>query len=133
MDLIAVMAGLATRLETIDGVRVYPYPPDKVAVPAALISWPDGIDYDQTFAGGADMTTIPVFVLIEPGQARIRVGELTPYTARTGAQSVKAAIQADPTLGGAAKTVRVTRAEFTTTEVAALRYPSARFDVEVFA
>lgn len=133
MDLAAVMAALGTRLETIPGVRIYPYPPDKVAVPAVLVSWPDGIDYDQTMAGGSDRVLVPVFVLVEPGQARTRVAELAQYTNRAGASSVKAALQAAPTLAGAAKTLRVVRSEFTTVEVAAVAYPAARLDVEVYA
>ena len=133
MDLNAVMDGLGVRLRTIDGLRVFDYPPDKVSPPAAVIGFPDIVTYDAVYAGGADVTTIPVYVLIAPGTDRVRRDELARYAYRVGALSVKAAVEGDVTLGGSAQTVRVQRCEFTSLTVADLTYPTAQFDVEVCA
>jgi hypothetical protein len=59
---------------------------------------------------------------------------LDAYCASSGAGSVKAAIEADPTLGGAAQTTRVT--DLTSYQVLAvneLQYLAATFAVSIIA
>lgn len=126
-----IMAGLATRVDTITGLRVYAYPADAVSVPAAVIAFPDEVTYDDTMARGADRVTIPVHVLVGKVSDRASAAKLNAYLAGSGASSIKAAIEADKTLSGAADTTRVTEATVTGVTVGGVELLSATFLVEV--
>lgn len=94
-----VRAGLRTRLETISGLHTYADVPGTVTPPAAVVFPSQGVFllYD-TSTGSDDMTfVVRVFTstAAEAGQ-----GNLDDFLARSGDRSVKAAIEADPTLGG---------------------------------
>ena len=132
LDLNAAMDALGVRLRTIAGLRVYDYPPDTVAVPAAVIAYPD-LEYDQTYAAGADRATFAVHVLAGKVSDRASRDSIGAYVARAGASSVKTTLEADPTLAGAVDSLRVRGVSFSTMTVAALEYLAATFDVEVVA
>ncbi len=133
MDLNGVMDALGVRLGTIAGLRVFTYPPDKVTPPAAIVAYPDAIEYDATYAGGSDRAVFGVHVLVGAVSDRASRVTIGPYANRAGAQSVKAALEADVSLAGAAKTLRVQAGEFTRMTVAGVEYLAASFDVEVYA
>jgi hypothetical protein len=48
MRVAQVMDELGTALESIDGLRVFPYSADRVVPPAGIVGWPDQITYDAT-------------------------------------------------------------------------------------
>lgn len=133
-DLDAVMEGIGVRLETIAGLRVFDYPADTVAPPAAVVGLPTVIPYDNTKGRGSDRATIPVFVVVGPSDSRVARSALSPYVAGAGAQSIKAAIEADRTLGGACATLAVApaRTDGSGITVNGVRYTGAIFDVEVW-
>jgi hypothetical protein len=85
-----VMTGLATRLGTISGLRTYTYMPDQLNPP---VGFPiiESVDYHKAFAGGDVQMRCSVFVIV----------------GRSGATSIRAAIEGDRTLGGVAKTLIV--------------------------
>lgn len=127
------MDGLGTRLATITGLRIYDFPPDSLAVPAAIVSFPDSIDYDSTFGRGSDECTIPVHVVIGKVSDRNARDQLVLYLNGTGTKSIKAVIEADVTLNGSAQTSRVTIATIQTVSMSGAEYLSARFMVHVIS
>ena len=105
--LTSIRDGLKTNLETISGLTAYEYVPDWIEPPIALVAPLNTLNYDSTMARGADTYEIPVIVYISRVDAQTSQDDVDAYLASTGATSVKAAIESDPTLGGAAMSVRV--------------------------
>lgn len=135
LNLSAVMDGLGVRLATIPGLRVKDYPADSAAPPAAIVSWPTVLEFDSTMGRGIDRCVIPVLVLVGRVSDRASRDALALYLAGTGASSIKAAVEADKSLGGAAQSVRVMGGSPPAEEVmiGAVSYLGARLDVEVYA
>lgn len=127
----AVMDGLGVRLATISGLRVFDFAPDSISPPAAIVSLPDNVEYDVAMFRGADRLTIPVHVLVGKVSDRNARDRLGDYLAGTGATSVKTAIEADKTLGGAADSVRVESATVSVITIAGMEFLSATFIVDV--
>ena len=106
MTLATVRAGLAARLDTISGLRVYATPPDSVQeLPAAIVGFASPQAAYSLVIGASDACyTFEVLVLVlvlvlvgsaDEGQAQ---EDLEPYLNPTGSSSIKAAV--DGTLGG---------------------------------
>jgi hypothetical protein len=133
MNVGSVMDGLGVRLATITGLRVTDFNADSVSVPAAVCSLPDVVTYDSTFARGCDEATFPVHVLVGKVSDRAARDALVLYMNGTGGSSVKTAIEADISLGGAAQTTRVTEVKPSTMTVGGVEYMAATFSVEVYA
>lgn len=131
LDLNATLDAIGVRLATIPGLRVYDYPPDTIAVPAAVVGYPDTVTYDETMARGTDSTVLTVTVLVGRVSDRASRDALAAYLAGTGASSIKAAV--DGPLGGAVKDARVAAAAVLTITVAGVEYAAAAFSVEVYA
>ena len=94
-----VRDGLETRLNTIDGLRVVPYPSDDVpGYPAAIIVPPVMADYRMDFGVGS-FTVEFVILLIVPSNVDRKQLDLYDLLDR-GPGSVFAAIEADKQLGG---------------------------------
>jgi hypothetical protein len=64
MNLADVMDEAATVLGTITGLRVTAWPPGSVVAPAGIVSYPDRIEYDQTYGRGTDRIAGIPFVLV---------------------------------------------------------------------
>lgn len=96
--------GLAARLQTIPGLRTSAWQPDAVRPPIAYVL-PDRIDYDLNANRGADTSVFLIGVVV--GRADDRASQRTLDAYVFGSGSVKAAIEADRTLGGVADTCRV--------------------------
>lgn len=126
----AVMDGLGAALGTLFA-RVFDYPPDSVSPPAAIVGYPTVWSYDATYRRGRDTAVFPVTVVVGKVSDRASRDVLAPYVTGDGASSVKVAIEADRTLGGAAGSCSVRGAEFATVTIAAVEYLAASFDVEV--
>jgi hypothetical protein len=124
-----VLDALAAALEPIEGLRVYNHPADQVAPPAAIVGLPEtpfGIDM-----GGTNSWEVPVWVVVGRVSDRVSRTLLANYVTPEGDTSVKAAIESDPTLGGACDSVAVTGASFSTISVAGTEYLAAEFTAEV--
>lgn len=104
-----IEAGIKARLDTISGLRTAAEQPDTVNPPAAW-PMPREEDFLQTFSG-MEQTTVDVVVVAAAFQNGYKRGQnaVDPYLSRTGAQSIKSAIEGDQTLGGVAQTLAVTR------------------------
>jgi hypothetical protein len=129
LDVNAAMDVLGAALATIPGLRVYDFPPDKVAPPAAWVEL-ESVDYDSATRRDADEATFRVYLVVAGAVDRARRDALYTYLDGAGGDSsVKAAVDA---LGGS--TVRVTSAAPATITVADVAYQAAAvFDVHYIA
>ena len=104
MNLSAIRDGLAARLATITGLRVYDTAPDKPETPAAVVLFGADpfIDYLQAYAAGLIEISFEIRLIVKGTVDRAWQDQLDEFlSAGTGApSSVLDAIAEDPTLGG---------------------------------
>lgn len=123
--------GIADNLSSIYGLRVSPTMLDAPRPPVAMV-YPDTVEYDLNANRGADTFTFIVYVLVGRADDRTAQNRLDAYV--VGPDSVKAAIEADRTLGGAADTLRVTSMEnYQQVSIGDTVYLAVEFMVEVVA
>jgi len=129
-----VKDGLKTRLETISGLRAFDYQPEQVNPPFAF-STLDDIQFHQTGMGsGGVVMTFTVTLIVHRQSERVAQDEIDKYTAFSGAQSVRAAIEGDRTLGGVCDDLIVSSAEnFTNIDANDTLYLTMDFKVTVYA
>ena len=124
---------LATQLATIRGLRTAATVPDNPAPPVAVIV-PVNVEYDVSFGRGTDLYTFSVLLIVGRMSERAAQTTLDAYINPTGATSVKAAINADPTLGGACQSARVTNmVNYGSLIVGDTEYLSADFQITIYA
>jgi hypothetical protein len=130
MDVGTVRSNLAYVLTNVSGLRSVAYVPSKIEPPMAMVSIGAG-QYDDTFAG-AMTAEMGVLVLVARADDRNAQSRLNQYISPTGDYSIKAAVDASPTLSGAASSATVIGwadpAEF---EVGGISYVGVEFTVEV--
>ena len=127
----AVRAGLATALETITGLRCFDYVPDSLSPPAAVIE-PLEVTFDEAMGRGLDLYQAFILVIVGRMVDRSSSERLDAYLAGSGASSVKAAIEADKTLGGACSTLQVTEAFPRSVVVSGIDMTAYRFGVDIY-
>lgn len=132
----SVRDGLKTRLQTITDLRAYDIWEGKIAVGndgAALVSGPKELNFDEAMARGLDALVIEVLVVVPNASTRAAQDKLDTFLATTGTTSVKAAIEGDLTLGGAANSCRVAKAHhYGLHTINDISYLGVIFDVEVW-
>ena len=133
--LTSIRDGLKTNLETISDLTAYEYVPDWIEPPIALVAPLNSLNYDSTMARGADTYEVPVILYISRIDAETSQDTVDSYLVASGANSIKAAIESDATLGGAAMSVRVISAtdygEYEVTQ--GTSFLGVTFNVEVIA
>ncbi|HKX46586.1 MAG TPA: hypothetical protein VJP77_07775 [Planctomycetota bacterium] len=129
VNLADVMDEVAAQLDTITGLRAFAYPPDALVPPAAVVSYPDEVSYDQTYARGMDRITLPVVVLVGKASDRMSRDTIAGYVDGTGAGSIKAVVEAGTYT--ACDTVRVSRCEFDVVRIAGIDYLAALFELDI--
>lgn len=95
-----IMAGLKVRLTTITGLRASDYAPDSPNPPCAFPLVPPIGSYRETMRRGTYVLIVQVVVLTGAQLDRVGQRRLAAYANPTGDQSVRAALEGDPTLGG---------------------------------
>lgn len=130
MNVANVMTELATQLDTITGLRVFAFPPDNIAAPAAIVGFPETITYDVTMGRGVDQIDLPIFVLVGRVTDRTAWANMAPYLAGSGSSSVKAVLKAGTYTAFAS--ARVASAEIEAITMAGIDYLAAIFTVNVF-
>ncbi|MFI6270732.1 hypothetical protein [Micromonospora zamorensis] len=108
MNITAVRSGIAANANTIDGLNCYGYVPDSISEPAFYAAEVD-VTYDTSY-GGDDELTVTCRVLVGRADDEASQRLLDAYLSR-GAHSIKLAIEAEPTLGGACDDLRVQRVQ----------------------
>lgn len=101
-----IAAALQTALATIDGLRVVEYIPDSLNPPMATVAI-DGVRYHTAFGVGNPLYTFVVSLVVARSSDRIAQRRLGDYLSPTGAQSIRAAIEKDPTLCDTVQTCQV--------------------------
>jgi hypothetical protein len=98
----AVRKALASFITAQTGLRATAQADGRINPPAAAILPVTGsfIRYDATMDGTADLS-LRALVMVQMGSAGSGQGNLDPYLATTGSQSLYAAFKKDPTAGGA--------------------------------
>ena len=110
MSLETISQGIATRLLTISGLKVYSTDALPNAInqfPAAIIL-PGATEYNAMFSGDANYI-FRVLVLISKQDTPSALGKLLDYIELSGVYSIKGAIDGDATLSGSADDSRVSR------------------------
>ena len=130
MDLGAVMDEIGDQLDTIAGLRVYRYPPDQVAPPAAIVTYPENITYDETYGRGMDRyPDLSVVVMVGKVSDRASRDAISVYADGTGDKSIKTVVEAGTHT--AFDSVRVTGGEFDIVSMAGVEYLAATFNLDI--
>jgi len=125
--------GLADRLKTIPGLRVSALVPEQINPPMAVITR-SSVNYHRDMRGGTTEWTMQVQLLAGRMADQQAQRTIDAWLDWDGTSSVRAAIEADRTLGGAAQTCIVTDAEsLTSIQVGDSEYLGVIFNVTVWA
>ncbi|WP_433114288.1 hypothetical protein [Micromonospora sp. CA-246542] len=133
MDISLIRTRLAEAVESVTPeLNRYAYAPDSVSVPCFYVGGVE-IDYDITMGRGSDELTLTCVVLVSAKNDRSGQAQLDAYISGSGPSSLKAAIEADPSLGGACDTLDVTRQQgYGFHTVGESKYLGAELVVNVF-
>jgi hypothetical protein len=127
-----VAAEIAARLRSISGLNIHQHPVGSASFPAAIVSWPERVDYDGTYRRGMDTMTIPVLLLVaESSDALSTQRALSGYLAGAGATSIKAAIENAGSASGVFSTVVVKDSTVDPVTLAGVDCLAAKFTVEI--
>ena len=130
----ALRDGIKTRLAAVTGIYTHDTIPDDVYPPAAIVGFPTAVRYDFAMRTAVSRYTFPVRVIAGRTTERESQDKIDDLCSPDGALSIRAAVDADPTLGGVAHSSRVVEArEFGVYEVAGVSYIGGEFEIEVIA
>lgn len=99
-----VATGLANNLATISGLRTSAYQPEQLNPPFAFPTL-NRIEYHRAFQGGDVVMDWTVNVIVGRYVDRNAFATLDGFLSYSGATSIRAAIEADKTLGGVCQTL----------------------------
>lgn len=125
--------GLKDQVSLISGLRVYATMPASPQAPAAaVIPRSKAVD---TFGSETYLYVFSVWVYVNPSDLNRAQTQIDEYLSNSGPNSIEAAIDADPSLGGMADSTSVTGwSEYAQLiDVAGGQLLGARIDVEVLA
>jgi len=128
-----VATGLATALATVSGLRTYNYQPEQLNPPVA---YPEltTVTYHRAFGGGDVVTNWNIGIVVGRYTDRTAHSLLDSYLSFSGASSIRAAIEADKTLGGRVQTLILSQgARITALSVADAEFLQIEFTCEVHA
>lgn len=106
-----IREGLAEAVRRgVPALRPYAKVPDSFTTPAAMVFGPERIRYDSTMARGSDEYRFPLRVYVGRVDEKGAQDRLDAFVSGAGPQSLKVAIESDPTLGGVVDFARVEEA-----------------------
>lgn len=105
-SIVALREALRVRLDTIDGLRTYAVMPAKPEPPAASVALRSA-EFDLDWEGNCKYL-FDIWIYVNPADLDRAQSKLDAYLDTSGAQSVKAALEDDQSLGGIADWVKVT-------------------------
>jgi hypothetical protein len=95
-----IMQGIEGRLATIEGLRTNDIAPDQINPPVAIVGVPPVPEYHATMQMGTFRVAATVTVLVSAALDRVGQLKLAGYANPAGSTSIRAAVEADKTLGG---------------------------------
>ena len=136
-DYTAIRDGLATRLDTVPTfLTVHATVPGRIVAPAAVVvpGRPVATYHDSMIGSGGSLTVFNFEIVCAVQSMTEEFAQDALDDLISGTSSVPAAIEADPTLGGAATTCQVRQAvDYGVVTFADTEFIGARFLVEVYA
>jgi hypothetical protein len=136
-DYTAIRDGLATRLDTVSTfLTVHATVPNRIVAPAAVVvpGRPVATYHDSMVGSGGSLTVFNFEIVCAVQSMTEEFAQDALDDLISGTSSVPAAIEADPTLGGAATTCQVRQAvDYGVVTFADTEFIGARFLVEVYA
>ena len=130
MNLANVMDEVKTQLATISGLNCFAYPPESIHPPAAIVSYPESYDFDNTYARGMDQVDLPVFIVVGRTTDGLSTRDtLAKYCDGSGAESVKQVLEAGTYT--AFDSMRVMSVEFDVIDIGGNNYWAAMFRVDI--
>lgn len=130
MRLADVMDEVAGVLDTIPGLRVFAYPPSTVIPPAAIVSYPDSVDYDETYGRGKDhVRDLPVILLAGKATVRAARDKVSGWADGSGAGSVKALLEGH--VWSSCEVLTVADCKFEALTIAGVDYIAAIFSLDI--
>lgn len=130
MNLADIMTEIGEVLNTVAGLRVYDYPPGNIQAPAAVVSYPDRIEYDVTYGRGVDrIRQLPIIILEGKAIDRSSRDRIARYTNGAGVSSVKALLESHAWV--ACEEIVVTECTFDVVTVAGVDYIAAILSLDV--
>lgn len=120
----AVSTALQTALATITGLRTSAFQPEQLNPPMAFPVL-TSVQYHRSFGVGASLNQMnfTIFVIVGRYTDRTAHASLDSFLSPTGTQSIRLAIEADPTLSGVVEATIVD----TSTNISSLQSGDAEF------
>lgn len=130
MNLADVMDEIGDVADTIAGLRVYRWPADEITAPAAMVTYPEAIEFDAAFQRGTDRWAGPG-LLVATGRLYDRSArdQISRYVSGDGPESIVAAFYAHDWQTCAY--ARPVRATFDAIQVAGVEYLAALFELDI--
>lgn len=132
MDIAAIMVEIGEKLKTIPELNVKPWNPDGVTVPAAFVSLPEQIDFEQSYNRGRDTMVLEVLVLVSRSDAENGRDMIAAYAKGSGPRSIREKLDySGQNLYNSCGDVTVTGAQFLAAEMSGTNYLAAVFRLEI--
>jgi sulfite reductase beta subunit-like hemoprotein len=128
-----IRAGMGDALRVVNGLRVREHLPEQVDPPVAVLML-ERVDFHGAFRGGLSTWQFVVVVVVGRMAERSSQDLLDKFLSWDSSQSIRAALEADMTLGGVAHTCKVGAARAVRPmQVGDANYLAVEFEVEVTA
>jgi hypothetical protein len=130
MRLNAVMDEVAQVLEQITGLRVFPYPPEKIVPPAGYVSYPASVDFDEAYGRGEDaFRDLPIVLVASKVTTRTARDTVAAWASGDGPKSIKRAMEAHTWT--TCDDLTITSCEFDVETIGGVPYLAAMFKATV--
>ena len=117
-------------VDTIAGLNVYRWPTDRPSVPAAIVTYPDAIQFDAAMRRGQDqMPALHLVVLVGKVSSRAARDRISRYCDGASSSSIKARVEAHTYT--ACDPPRVVEVEFDIVTMNGVEYLSATFTIAI--
>jgi hypothetical protein len=123
------MDQVGDRLDVIDGLRVFRYPPPVVTGDAAIVSYPDEYTFDATYGRGMDTMTLPLVLVVPRPTERTTRDRLAGYCDGSGSKSVKELLESGDY--AAFDSLRVAGITFDVVSIGGTDFAAALFDLNL--
>ena len=117
-----IVDGVKNRLATISGLRTFSYQPSQLNPPIAFPVITQ-VRYHGAMGGGMVTYEVTVYLIVGRYTDERAMSDLDDYIAFNGAKSLRAALEADQSLGGVAQNVVVA----SSTDISSVQQADAEF------